>query len=182
MLIHELLPTLLKKMYWLCNRDTQSCNNKSKVWCVYFRSLCECNYTRVALFWVSVHDDIRNCRHDLLDQTISQHGHSLMIILCASTTCALRLTTSLQITFIVRRSVHLFYLHLLLGDAAGSSQSNSQRGRDSAGTQPPLLPTPVLQRLQTNPGPATHVQRAHTCTYTHSQERLTLTVEYHKGH
>lgn len=177
MLIHVLLPTLLKKMYWLCNRDTQSYNNKPKLWYVYFRSLCECNYTRVALFWVSVHDDIRNCRHDLLDQMISQHGHSLMIILCTSTTSALRLITSLQITF----TVHLFYLHLLLGDAASCSQSNSQRGGDSAGTQAPLLPTPVLQRLQTNPGPATHVQRTHTCTYTHLQERLTSTVLYHKG-
>lgn len=37
--------------------------------------------TRIALFGISIHYDVRDFRHDLLDQTISQHGHSLMIIL-----------------------------------------------------------------------------------------------------
>lgn len=47
--------------------------------------MCVCACTRVALFWISVHDDIRNPSHDLLDQTISQCGHSVMIILCPHT-------------------------------------------------------------------------------------------------
>lgn len=44
---------------------------------------CVCACTGVALFWISVHDHFRNLRHDLLDQSISQHGHSVMIVLCA---------------------------------------------------------------------------------------------------
>lgn len=58
-----------------------------------------------------------------------------------------------------------FYLHLLLGDAAGGSQPNSQRGGDSARTQPPLLPASVLQWLHTHSGTASHIQSAHTCTH-----------------
>lgn len=47
--------------------------------------MCVCVCTRVALLWISVHDDVRNPGHDFLDQTISQHGHSLMIILRTQT-------------------------------------------------------------------------------------------------
>lgn len=45
--------------------------------------LCACVCTRVTLIRVSVHDNVRYCRHDLLDQAICQHGHSLMIVLLA---------------------------------------------------------------------------------------------------
>lgn len=41
--------------------------------------------TRVALLGISVHDNIRDCRHDLLDQTVCQHGHPLMVVLFAQT-------------------------------------------------------------------------------------------------
>lgn len=123
-----------------------------------------CNYTRVALFWISIQDDVRNRRHDLLDHMISQHGDSLMIIL--RTSCMKNKEDSSNRLYSAKFGGLIFYLHFLLGDAAGCSESNSQRGGDSAGTQASLLPAPVLQRLQANPGPATHVQRTHTCTNT----------------
>lgn len=130
-----------------------------------FGGVCVCVSTWVALFCISVHDDVRNRRHDLLDQTISQHGHSLMIVLCTqihiekASGClpVLSLGLSWLLCFL--------YLHLVLGDAAGGSQPDGQRSGDGAGTQPPLLPAPTLQWLQTHPGPAAHVQSSHTCTY-----------------
>lgn len=48
---------------------------------VAFLQFFLCNCTRVTLFWISVQDDVRNCRHDLLHQVISQHRHSLVIVL-----------------------------------------------------------------------------------------------------
>ena len=62
--------------------------------------------------------------------------------------------------------MRLFYLQLMLCDAAGGSQPNSQWGGDSAGAQSPLLPATILQWLQAHSGPATHVQSAHACTHT----------------
>lgn len=52
----------------------------SYVACSYM-CVCVNVCTRVALIRVSVHDNVRYRRHDLLDQAICQHGHSLMIVL-----------------------------------------------------------------------------------------------------
>lgn len=137
-------------------------------------------FTRVTLFWISIHDDIRNLRHDLLDQTISQHGHPLMIILNKQTNkhALIPLKCSIVWEGFLDVWLWLFYLHLLLGDATGSSQSNSQWGRDSARAQPPLLPATVLYWLQTHPWPATHVQRTHTWTHTHVVSIFAFTPFY----
>lgn len=51
---------------------------------MHFCSSLLCNNTRIALFWIPVQDDVRNRRDDLLHQLISQHGHSLVIVLHTS--------------------------------------------------------------------------------------------------
>ena len=130
--------------------------------------VCVCVCTRVALLWISVHDDVRKPIHDLLDQTICQCGHSLMIILNTHTQTHTNIKSQdvwLHLLSFCMFGCICFYLHLLLGDAAGGSQPDSQRGGDSARTQPPLLPASVLQWLHTHSGTASHIQSAHTCTH-----------------
>lgn len=81
--------------------------------------------TRVALFWISIHDNVRNPRHDLLDQTISKCGHSVMIILHTHKHTKSQDVWVRLLSLDVLVCVCVFYLHLLLGDAAGGSESNS---------------------------------------------------------
>lgn len=99
-----------------------------------------CVRTGIALFWISVHDYIRNLRHDLLDQSTGQHGHSVVIILSAHRHTQTYTDTNNQIpgclsVFVEFQDVCvcLFYLHLLLGYAAGSSHPNNQWCWYSAG-------------------------------------------------
>lgn len=70
----------------------------------HYCCLCACRVcTRVALIGISVHDNIRYCRHDLLDQPICEHGHPLMIVLLAraqTQTPRVRMLLILEQTFV----------------------------------------------------------------------------------
>lgn len=55
------------------------------------------------------------------------------------------------------------YLHLLLGNLTGCSQTHCQRCGDSTWAKSPLLSTTILQRLNPHPWPPPHIESPDTC-------------------